>query len=137
MQTITNVYQNIEVLAAVETAISIQFYKLFLAHLTTTGMVLAQPFTQTGAVAPFTQTSTYTFPAETALVERLSTYLNNASVSHLTSMSATPTSVTAVHTYANSADYTSSKFFDYGFLAANGDALTEAGCVRTIAYAMV
>lgn len=136
-QTITITYETLDAMSIIETASSISMYALWLEHLASSGMTVAGRFTQTGVDAPFTQTSTWSFPAESELVTSIATFVSTLASTKLTSQVATPTSVTVVHTYANSADYTSNKFSDFGFLNTQTAALIAAGCVRTIAYAMV
>ena len=88
-------------------------------------------YNQSGIDAPFVMTTSYTFPtaglsAHDTLVTAINE--NNAVANKLTNLTVTDTVVTAVHTYANSADYTTNHWNDLKLIAD----LQAAGVTRNI-----
>jgi len=139
-QIVTNIFQTIDALSAFESAASIQMAAVVRAYTVSTGAPDGPLSTvQSGIDAPFAQTVTYSFPAESNLVPEVANIMvaTGSAQNRLTLHNATATLATATYVYTDSADYNMHKFSDSSFIQRFSSELIAAGCVRTIAYAMV
>jgi hypothetical protein len=93
-------------------------------------------YTLSGIDAAFTCTTVYTFPSAGIPVhDTLSAEINtqNGFNNNLKNLTVTDTVITAVHTYANAADYTEKYWNDFSLATS----LAAANVTRTVTYAMV
>jgi len=132
--TITITCDSLESLSVEDNAGSIQYNKVVSNYMDANDINLYS-YTQTGIDFPFTMTTVYTAPAPQEFT-RLQSIITSESVK-LTSISVTESTVTTVHTFDNSADFTEHYQTD-GFVDCFAIAtLAEKGITRTVTYAKV
>jgi len=91
-------------------------------------------YTMVGIDAPFTCTTVYHFPTPGSAVETaLNTQLSDNIHGRLSNLIVTTSTITAIHTYSNDADYSTNFWSDFSLIPD----LHAAGATRTINYAMV
>ena len=137
VQTIKVTYSNLEIYSRVDTALSIALDYANKLYSETDDFVppTGQQYIQTGIDQPFTCTTTYTYTDDTItaypLFDSFISVLESSS--NLESLTNDGTTVTAVHHYLNSEDFTENHWFDYRFV----EGLHAGGVTRTIKYELV
>lgn len=134
-QTLTNTFTSLAAYSTVDTNISLYLDSEYIKYTAEHGFVtIARPdqYTQSGITQPFSCTTTYTFPTACAEIDTISGWIEgqNETSHKLANLSVVGTTVTAVHNYSNSADFTLTHFSDFHFVTE----LAAAGAVRTIRY---
>ena len=147
IRTTTSTYADLDTYNKVETEIlSIELDYNFLTYIANNNMTVAvtDQYTQSGIEQPFTCTTVYTFPeAGLAMHEALISTINNdnKSLSKLLTLDHTDTTVTAVHKYDNSEDFTATCWTDAmnrtGVERSLILELHETGVTRTIKHKLV
>jgi len=138
VQTRTDVYQTLEVLSEVYTAIDIELKNLFRAHKIATNQYAYSPHTIDGFSGPFTVTSIYTFPADQIdIVTQIASGHRAMDATGASVQVATATSLTVLNKYTDSADYQDRHIDSLPeFVADNAAEILAAGCVRTITFTL-
>lgn len=134
--TITITCDSLESLSVEDNAGSIQYNKAVVDYLEANGMDF-ESYTQTGIDSPFTMTTVYTAPS--AGIEYFTTFQNILTNNNtkMTSVSVTDTTITTVHTFDNSADFTE-HYQVAGFVdQPHVENLLTNGFTRTVTYATV
>jgi enamine deaminase RidA (YjgF/YER057c/UK114 family) len=145
IQTTVATFDTIETYNAVETAAGIELDNAYITYTKNNNMFYLAPqnpttsrpmvYTQTGFDQPFTCTTVYTLPEADSFIEAIGTVIQNSdSYGKLTSVTIAETSLTLVHTYNNSADFTE---FYYDDLSAIPLGWAQKNATRTITYALV
>ena len=139
-QTLTQTYTDLAAYSAADTGMSIE---LDSAHYTyaITNSITAVTYTQTGIDVPFTQTITYSIPANSELTANIEyaistlnqTFTTSVNTEKLSNLEVNTNSVTAVLTFNDSADFTNN-FVKDNHLA---PLLQSVNATRTISYATV
>lgn len=134
--TITITCDSLESLSVEDTAGGLQYNNVVTDYLVANGIEF-DGYTQTGIDSPFTMTTVYTAPS--AGIDYFTTFQNILTNKNtkMTSLSATDTTITTVHTFDNSADFTEhyqvAGFVDHPHVK---DLFTN-GFTRTVTYAAV
>lgn len=131
-------YADLDVWSQRDTALSIALDAEYMQYNQEHGITSGNPqYTVTGIDSPFTCTTVYTFQAgNTSLLDVISNAASadsEPSSSKLTSLTATDTTLTLVHQYNNSDDFTVNHFSDIQGVVE----LNAAGVTRNITYAAV
>ena len=130
--TFVYVYNNLTTYSNFDTELNVALDSDFVTYADSSSINCVQ--TQSGISQPFTCTNTYTFPTAGAPVhDALSTELSNNTNGKLSNLVVTSTSITSIHTYNDSADFSSNYWKDLPFTKD----LHTAGATRTITYALV
>lgn len=129
-------HANLDIYSRVETLISLEFDRAFKDYNNANGITYPTgQYSLTGIDAPFTCTTTYTYPSN--VLDNYSLFRSFAEVieasDKLTSFTDTGTQLIAVHTYSNSTDFTESHWKDFQYV----DELCAGGVTRTISYSLV
>ena len=139
-QTLTQTYADLETYSAVDTKLSITLDAAHYEYAITNGLT-AVTYTQTGIDVPFTQTITYSIPANSELTANIEyaistlnqTFTTSVNTKKLSNLEVNTNSVTAVLTFNDSADFTNN-FVKDNHLA---PLLQSVNGTRTISYATV
>lgn len=132
-KTTINTYNDLECYNASENFIDIEFDAAYYAYAVTNNITSpANGYTQTGINQPFSCTTVYTFNPED--INMFETMIDTLETSFcLESFVNTGTVVTAVHHYADSADFTENHWKDYTYTPY----LHAEGVTRTINFALL
>jgi hypothetical protein len=139
MQTMVVTFANLETYSLAETALGIELDHAYQQYVDDSSIATAlngtNQYTQTGITQPFTCTTTYAYNANInstyPLFESFITVIENSD--KLVSFVNSGSTITAVHQYLNSEDFTETHWDDYKFIGA----LYTGGVTRSVAYALV
>lgn len=122
---------------------SIELSKKVADYKASTGITNPLPFIQTGIDQPFKSTTVYTFPEGVSIASELQ-FANNQQgfdlqtvleimSDKLVNLTASAQTVSAVHQYSNSEDYSQNRFMDFTLTTA----LYNLGVTRTVLFELV
>lgn len=137
-QTIVSTYADLSVYSAIDTNLNVYLDSEYTEYTTTNSFVkIARPdqYVQSGISQPFSCTTTWTFPEACAAMDTLSGWVTgqNETYPKLSNLHVVGTTITAIHNYTDSADFTLNHFSEFQFATE----LAAAGAVRTVEYALL